>query len=130
LRREFKQYVNLRPACLMPAIPSPLTGRRPDDTDMWIVRENSKGKHSSIGGRMLPGTARKIGLRQTVMSRVGVDRVLRYAFDLARSRPRWRLTSAKLEPDLDHHTSLAMSDRRRRRRNTRTSTVTNIRSTC
>jgi tartrate dehydrogenase/decarboxylase/D-malate dehydrogenase len=98
-RREFDQYVNLRPARLMPGIRSPLVDRngqplKPGDIDMWIVRENTEGEYSGIGGRMFEGTEREIVMQQTVMSRVGVDRVLRFAFDLAMKRPRRRLTSA------------------------------------
>ncbi|WP_102226586.1 tartrate dehydrogenase [Acidimangrovimonas sediminis] len=93
-RREFDQYINLRPARLMPGVPSPLANRKPGEIDMWIVRENTEGEYSSIGGRMYGGTDREIVMQETVMSRHGVDRVLRYAFELAQSRPRRRLTSA------------------------------------
>ena len=98
-RREFDQYVNLRPARLMPGIRSPLVDRQgrplqPGDIDMLIVRENTEGEYSSVGGRMYEGSEREIVMQQTIMSRVGVDRVLRYAFELARQRPRRRLTSA------------------------------------
>ena len=98
-RREFDQYVNLRPARLMPGVRSPLVKRdgsayAPGEIDMLIVRENTEGEYSSVGGRMYAGTPREIVLQETVMSRVGVDRVLRYAFELARSRPRKHLTSA------------------------------------
>lgn len=93
-RRQFDQYVNLRPARLMPGVPSPLAGREPGDIDIWIVRENTEGEYSSIGGRMFEGTEREFVVQETVMSRHGVDRVLRYAFELARSRGRKRLTSA------------------------------------
>ena len=93
-RREFDQYVNLRPARLLPGVRSPLAGRAPGDIDMWIVRENTEGEYSSVGGRMYAGTEREIVLQETVMSRVGVDRVLRFAFELAASRPRAKLTSA------------------------------------
>jgi len=98
-RREFDQYVNLRPARLMPGIRSPLVGRdgrprQPGEIDMLIVRENTEGEYSSIGGRMYEGTEREIVVQETVMSRVGVDRVLRFAFELARQRPRRKLTSA------------------------------------
>lgn len=93
-RREFDQYVNLRPCRLMPGIPCPLAGRRPGDIDMWIVRENTEGEYSSIGGTMFEGTARETVVQETVMTRTGVDRVLKYAFDLAASRPRKKLTSA------------------------------------
>jgi tartrate dehydrogenase/decarboxylase/D-malate dehydrogenase len=98
-RRDFDQYVNLRPARLMPGIRSPLVDRhgnplKPGDIDMMIVRENTEGEYSSIGGRMYEGTPREIVMQQTVMSRVGVDRVLEFAFELARTRPRKKLTSA------------------------------------
>lgn len=92
-RREFDQYVSLRPARLMPGVPSPLAGRKPGDIDMMIVRENTEGEYSSIGGRMFPGTEREIVMQETVMTRTGVDRILRYAFDLAERRG-GRLTSA------------------------------------
>ena len=92
-RREFDQYVNLRPARAMPGVPLPLAGRRPGDIDMMIVRENTEGEYSSIGGRMFPGTDREIVVQETVMSRLGVDRILRYAFELAKRRS-GHLTSA------------------------------------
>ncbi|WP_029356818.1 tartrate dehydrogenase [Bosea sp. 117] len=93
-RREFDQYVNLRPVRLMPGVPSPLVGRKPGDIDFWVVRENTEGEYTSIGGRMYPGTPREIVVQETVMSRHGVDRVLRYAFELAMRRPDRHLTSA------------------------------------
>jgi tartrate dehydrogenase/decarboxylase/D-malate dehydrogenase len=93
-RREYDQYINLRPARLMPGVPSPLVGRGPGSIDMWIVRENTEGEYSSIGGRMFAGTEREVVIQETVMSRHGVDRVLRYAFDLARTRDARHLTSA------------------------------------
>jgi tartrate dehydrogenase/decarboxylase/D-malate dehydrogenase len=93
-RREYDQYVNLRPARLMPGVPSPLAGREPGSIDFWIVRENTEGEYSSIGGRMFAGTDREVVIQETVMTRIGVDRVLRYAFELANRRPRKRLTSA------------------------------------
>ena len=93
-RRDFDQYVNLRPARLMPGIRSPLAGLKPGDIDMMIVRENTEGEYSSIGGRMYEGTEREIVIQETVMSRTGVDRVLKFAFELAQSRPRKKLTSA------------------------------------
>ena len=93
-RREFDQYVNLRPCRLMPGVPSPLAGRKPGDIDFWIVRENTEGEYSSIGGKIFEGTDRETVIQETVMTRTGVDRVLRYAFELARSRPARHLTSA------------------------------------
>ena len=92
-RREFDQYVSLRPARLMPGVKSPLVGRGPGDIDMMIVRENTEGEYSSIGGKIFPGTDREIVMQETVMTRVGVDRILRYAFDLAQKRS-GKLTSA------------------------------------
>jgi tartrate dehydrogenase/decarboxylase/D-malate dehydrogenase len=94
MRREFDQYVNLRPVKLMPGVPSPLANRKPGDIDFFVVRENTEGEYSSIGGRMFPGTEREFVLQETVMTRVGVDRILKYAFDLAMKRPRKKLTSA------------------------------------
>ncbi len=99
MRREFDQYVNLRPARLMPGIHSPLVDRAgrplaPGAIDMWIVRENTEGEYSSVGGRMFEGTEREVVIQETVMSRHGVDRVLKFAFELAASRPRRKLTSA------------------------------------
>lgn len=93
-RREFDQYVNLRPVRLMPGVQSSLAGRKAGDIDFYVVRENTEGEYSSIGGRMFPGTEREIVLQETVMSRVGVDRILRFAFELARRRERKMLTSA------------------------------------
>ena len=82
-RREFDLYVNLRPARLMPGVRSPLADLKPGDIDMMIVRENTEGEYSSIGGRMFEGSEREIVVQETVMSRIGVDRVLKYAFELA-----------------------------------------------
>lgn len=93
-RREFDQYVNLRPVRLMPGVPAPLAGRKPGDIDFYIVRENTEGEYSSIGGRMFPGTEREVVIQETVMSRIGVDRILRYAFELANRREARHLTSA------------------------------------
>jgi tartrate dehydrogenase/decarboxylase/D-malate dehydrogenase len=93
-RREFDQYVNLRPCRLMPGIASPLAGRKPGEIDLVIVRENTEGEYSSIGGRMFEGTEREVVVQETMMTRVGVDRVLRFAFELAAQRPARHLTSA------------------------------------
>ena len=93
-RREFDQYINLRPVRLMPGVPSPLANRKPGDIDFWVVRENTEGEYSSIGGRMFTGTDREMVMQETVMTRIGVDRVLKFAFELAQSRPKKHLTSA------------------------------------
>src|SRR6201997_2762709 len=101
-RREFDQYVNLRPVRLMPGVPCPLAGRKPGDIDFWVVRENTEGEYSSIGGRMFPGTEREVVIQETVMSRIGVDRVLKYAFELAAARPKRHLTSATKSNGIVH----------------------------
>jgi len=93
-RREFDQYVSLRPVRLMPGVPCPLAGRAPGDIDFFVVRENTEGEYSSVGGRMFPGTEREMVIQETVMTRIGVDRILKYAFELARGRPKKHLTSA------------------------------------
>jgi tartrate dehydrogenase/decarboxylase/D-malate dehydrogenase len=93
-RREFDQYVNLRPVRLMPGVPSPLANRKPGDIDFYVVRENTEGEYSSIGGRAFSGTERELVIQETVMTRIGVDRILKFAFELARCRPRKHVTSA------------------------------------
>jgi tartrate dehydrogenase/decarboxylase / D-malate dehydrogenase len=93
-RREFDQYVNLRPCRLMPGVPSPLVGRQPGDIDFYVVRENTEGEYSSVGGRMYEGTEREVVFQESVFSRHGVDRILKFAFELAQRRPKKHLTSA------------------------------------
>ncbi len=94
VRFEFDQYANLRPVRLMPGVPSPLAGRQPGDIDFYVVRENREGEYSSIGGRIFPGTEREVVMQETVMTRIGTDRILKYAFDLAQRREKKHLTSA------------------------------------
>jgi len=94
MRRGFDLYVNLRPVRLMPGIQSPLTGRKQGDIDFWVVRENTEGEYSAIGGRIFEGTERETVMQQSTFTRAGTDRILRYAFELARSRPKKHLTSA------------------------------------
>ncbi|WJV54733.1 tartrate dehydrogenase [Pectobacteriaceae bacterium CE90] len=93
-RREFDQYVNLRPCRLMPGVKTPLAGRYPGDIDFYIVRENTEGEYSSVGGTMFAGTDREVVIQETVMTRVGVDRILKFAYELAMRRPKKHLTSA------------------------------------
>jgi tartrate dehydrogenase/decarboxylase/D-malate dehydrogenase len=98
-RREFDQYINLRPARLMPGVRAPIVKRdgsayAPGEIDYYIVRENTEGEYSSVGGRIFEGTEREVVLQESVFTRVGVDRVLRFAFELAQSRPKKHLTSA------------------------------------
>jgi tartrate dehydrogenase/decarboxylase/D-malate dehydrogenase len=94
IRRDFDQYVNLRPARLMPGIPTPLANRRPGDIDFLIVRENTEGEYSSVGGRMFEGTEREMAIQESVFTRLGVDRILEHAFELAKRRPRKSLVAA------------------------------------
>jgi tartrate dehydrogenase/decarboxylase / D-malate dehydrogenase len=93
-RRRFDQYVNMRPCRLMPGIPSPLAHRKPGDIDFVVVRENTEGEYSSVGGRMFEGTARETVFQQTVFTRTGVDRIMKFAFELAQKRPAKHVTSA------------------------------------
>ena len=94
IRRRFRQYANLRPVRLMPGVQCPLRDRKPGDIDFYIVRENVEGEYSSIGGRMYEGTEDEVVMQQSTFSRKGVDRILKFAFELARSRPKKHLTSA------------------------------------
>ena len=94
IRREFRQYANVRPVRLMPGIESPLRNRQPGDIDFSVVRENNEGEYTEIGGRLYPGSDDEIAMQQVVFTRHGVDRILRYAFELARRRPKKHLTSA------------------------------------
>jgi tartrate dehydrogenase/decarboxylase/D-malate dehydrogenase len=94
IRRSFRQYVNLRPVRLFEGVSSPLAGRAPGDIDFYVVRENVEGEYSEIGGRMNHGTEDEMVTQLNIFTRKGVDRILRYAFDLAQSRPKRHLTSA------------------------------------
>ena len=93
IRREFQLYANVRPVRLMPGVPSPLAGRKPGDIDFWVVRENNEGEYSSIGGRMYAGTEHEMVMQQTIFTRRGVDRILKYAFELAATRAKKHVTS-------------------------------------
>ena len=94
MRRDFDQYISLRPCRLMPGVRSPLAGREPKDIDFVVVRENTEGEYSSSGGRMFRGTEREFVTQESVFTRTGCDRVMKYAFELAMKRPRRKLTSA------------------------------------
>ena len=101
IRRAFQQYVNLRPVRLFEGIETPLKNRNPADIDFTIVRENNEGEYSNIGGRIYEGTEQETVVQQTVFTRTGVDRVLRFAFNLARSRKK-HLTSATKSNGIIH----------------------------
>ena len=99
IRRVFDQYVNLRPVRLFEGVPCPL--REPGSIDMAIVRENVEGEYSEIGGRLYRGTDAEAAVQESVFTRRGVDRVLRYAFDLAKER-RGHVTSATKSNGIVH----------------------------
>ena len=92
-RREFDQYINLRPVRLLEGVPCPLAGRKPGDIDFFVVRENTEGEYTALGGVMFEGTDRELVIQESVYTRKGADRVLKYAYELARSRKK-KLTVA------------------------------------
>ncbi len=102
IRREFRQYVNLRPVRLLTGVASPLAGVKPGDIDFWIVRENNEGEYSEIGGRLYAGTEAELAVQESLFTRRGVDRILKYAFELARRRPKRHLTSATKSNGIIH----------------------------
>ncbi|MGP1614148.1 MAG: tartrate dehydrogenase [Pollutimonas bauzanensis] len=93
-RREFDQYINLRPVRLFEGVPCPLAHKKPGDIDFIVVRENTEGEYTSLGGKMFEDTDREFVIQESVFSRIGTDRVLKFAFELAQSRARRRLTVA------------------------------------
>ncbi len=102
IRRGFRQYVNLRPVRLLGAVASPLAGRGKADIDFVVVRENTEGEYSEIGGRLYAGTDDEMAMQTSVFTRRGTDRVVRYAFELARLRPKRHLTSATKSNGIVH----------------------------
>jgi tartrate dehydrogenase/decarboxylase/D-malate dehydrogenase len=102
IRREFQQYVALRPVRLFPGVDCPLKGRGPGDVDFWVVRENNEGEYSEIGGRLYADTDAEVVVQENVFTRRGVDRIMRYAFELARTRERKHVTSATKSNGIIH----------------------------
>jgi len=102
IRREFDQYVNLRPVRLFEGVPCPLAGREPGEIDFLVVRENVEGEYSAIGGIQYEGTEAEVVVQQSVFTRRGVDRILRYAYELAAARPARHLTSATKSNGIVH----------------------------
>jgi tartrate dehydrogenase/decarboxylase/D-malate dehydrogenase len=102
IRRSFDQYVNMRPVRLLPGVTSPLAGRTAKDIDFVIIRENTEGEYSQAGGRLYPDTEREIVIQESVFTRVGVDRITRFAFELARRRTRKHVTSATKSNGIIH----------------------------
>lgn len=93
-RREFDQYANIRPVRLFPGVPCPLANRKPGDIDFIVVRENTEGEYSSLGGIMFENTENEFVLQESVFTRRGVDRILKFAFEMASKRERKHVTSA------------------------------------
>lgn len=101
IRRTFQQYVNLRPVRLLQGIESPIKGYPPGKIDLCIVRENNEGEYSEVGGRLNHNTNEEMALQETVFTRRGCDRIMRYAFELARSRQH-HVTSATKSNGIIH----------------------------
>jgi tartrate dehydrogenase/decarboxylase / D-malate dehydrogenase len=102
IRRAFSQYANVRPVKLFEGINCPLKGYGPGDIDMIIVRENVEGEYSEIGGRLYAGTEQELVVQDSMFTKQGVDRIMRYAFDLAEQRPAKHLTSATKSNGIIH----------------------------
>lgn len=102
IRREFDQYVNLRPVRLLPGLVPPVRDRKPGDIDFWVVRENTEGEYSQIGGRMYAGTDREVVIQESIFTRRGTDRIIRYAFEFARKLGRHHVTSATKSNGIFH----------------------------
>lgn len=102
IRREFDQYVNLRPVRLFDGIPCPLAGKVPGDIDFYVVRENVEGEYSAVGGIQYEGTEHELVIQQSLFTRRGVDRIMEYAFELAQSRPARHLSSATKSNGIMH----------------------------
>src|SRR6266436_2040197 len=101
IRRGFHQYINLRPIKLLAGIETPLKNREPGDIDFYVVRENNEGEYSEIGGRLFAGTEMEMAMQQAVFTRTGCDRVMRYAFELAKTRKK-HVTSATKSNGIIH----------------------------
>ncbi|MEZ5863571.1 MAG: tartrate dehydrogenase [Geminicoccaceae bacterium] len=102
IRRRFDQYVNLRPVRLFEGVKCPLADRKPGDIDFLIVRENVEGEYSEIGGRLYAGLPQEMAVQESIFTRHGVDRIVRYAFELAMTRPKKHLTSATKSNGIIH----------------------------
>ena len=102
IRREFDQHINLRPVRLFEGVPCPLANRKPGDIDFYVVRENVEGEYSTIGGIENEGTDQERVVQQSIFTKRGIDRVLKYAFELAQNRPKKHLTSATKSNGIMH----------------------------
>lgn len=102
IRRQFEQYINLRPVRVMEGMTSPLRDRGPEDIDFYVVRENNEGEYSEIGGRIFEGTESEAVLQESIFTRRGVDRVLKFSFELAKTRKAKHVTSATKSNGIMH----------------------------
>jgi tartrate dehydrogenase/decarboxylase/D-malate dehydrogenase len=102
IRQRFDQYVNLRPMRLLPGLSSPLANRGAADIDMVCVRENSEGEYAGVGGRVHVGTAHEVAEQSGIFTRHGIERIVRYGFEIASKRPRRMLASATKSNALQH----------------------------
>jgi tartrate dehydrogenase/decarboxylase/D-malate dehydrogenase len=102
IRREFDQYVNLRPVRLFDGVPCPLANKKPGDIDFYVVRENVEGEYSAIGGIQYEGTEHEVVSQQSLFTRRGTDRIMKYAFDLAQSRDAKHISSATKSNGIIH----------------------------
>jgi len=102
IRRQMQQYINLRPVRILKGMVSPLRGRGPEDIDFYVVRENNEGEYSEIGGRLFMGTEDELALQESVFTRKGVDRVLQFAFELAKTRQAKHVTAATKSNGIIH----------------------------
>ena len=102
IRRAMQQYINLRPVRMMAGMPCPLAGRGPEEIDFWVIRENNEGEYSEIGGRLYQGTENELAMQETVFTRRGTDRVMRYAFDFCQRIGKKKVTSATKSNGIIH----------------------------
>src|SRR3954469_18147819 len=102
IRRDFDEYVNLRPVRLFEGVPSPLANRKPGEIDFWVVRENTEGEYSTLGGRMFQGTENEFAVQEAVFTRKGVDRVMKFAFEFASKGKKKHVTSATKSNGIIH----------------------------
>ncbi|MEC8852157.1 MAG: tartrate dehydrogenase [Pseudomonadota bacterium] len=102
IRRAMQQYINLRPVRMMAGMPCPLAGRGPEDIDFWVIRENNECEYSEIGGRLYQGTENELAMQETVFTRRGTDRVMRYAFDFCQRIGKKKVTSATKSNGIIH----------------------------
>ena len=101
IRRNFQQYANLRPVRLLAGVESPLKDRKPGEIDFYVVRENNEGEYSEIGGRLYADTSMEMAMQQSIFTRMGCDRIMRFAFDLAMKRKK-HVTSATKSNGIIH----------------------------